>query len=533
MKFGRIPLAEAEGAILAHTLREGGVVLKKGRRLDAADLALLARAQLSGVVAARLEGGDVSEDDAAAAVASAIAGPGVRVAPAKTGRANLYAESAGMVVLDVQATLAINAVDEGLTLATLAPLSPARAGEMIATVKVIPFALPADVVRRAVAAASPATIAVRAFRPLRAAMLLTQLEGQPLGRIEQASRAVGARVKALGGEVVREVRCAHEALAIDDALRGVLELDVDVVLALGASAIVDRLDVIPSAFVAVGGAIDYVGMPVDPGNLICVGHLGACTLIGVPSCARSPKRSGFDMVLERVAAGLPCGRAEIITMSVGGLLPDIAARPRPRDGASDDGGRVAGLLLAAGSSRRMGARNKLLEQVDGAPMVVRSALTLAATLDGPIVVVTGHEAERVTAALADQGLSLKWAHNAEHERGLAGSLVMGLGALPEGCEAVLVALGDMPRVKPSTIEALCAAFLDGALICAPTYNGKRGNPVLWARRFFAEMRALTGDVGAKELLARHADEVTLVPVDDPGVLFDVDTEEALRALSGP
>ena len=531
MKFGPLRLAEAEGAVLAHTLRVGGAALKKGHRLSAEDLARLAAAGHEQVMAARMEPGDVGEDEAAAALARALAGPGVRVAAAKTGRANLFAEVHGIWTVDGFRVDTINAVDESLTIATLAPGVPVRPGEMVATVKVIPFAVARATLERALTAAGRDASAVRVFRAMRAGLLLSCLEGQPAARIEQGSRAVNERVRALGGEVVKELRCTHAVTAVATALRELLALGPDLVLVLGASAIVDREDVIPAAIEESGGTVTHFGMPVDPGNLILIAEHEGRPVIGVPSCARSPKRSGFDMVLERVAAGLPCGRAEVTRMGVGGLLPEIASRPGPREGAERTarGARIAGLLLAAGSSRRMGARHKLLVPIEGEAMVARAARMLCGAGLAEVVVVTGHRAEDVRAALT--GLDVRFVHNPDHELGLASSLATGVRALGPEVDGVVVALGDMPWVRSESIAALVAAFEpeSGAAICTPMFEGKRGNPVLWARRFFPEMTSLSGDAGARELIAHHDELVVRVGVDDPGILWDVDTEEALRA----
>src|SRR5207247_3550875 len=159
----------------------------------------------------------------------------------------------------------------------------------------------------------------------------------------------------------------------------------DIVFVHGASAIVDRRDVIPEAVVAAGGRVDHFGMPVDPGNLLLLGHVGDTPVLGLPGCARSPQVNGFDWVLERLVSGLPVGPREIMRMGSGGLLAEIPSRPLPRAAASPapnakpperappPGPRIAALLLAAGQSRRMGGPNKLLADIDGRPMVARVA----------------------------------------------------------------------------------------------------------------------------------------------------------------
>lgn len=192
---------------------------------------------------------------------------------------------------------------------------------------------------------------------------------------------------------------------------------------------------------------------------------------------------------------------------------------------------IAAIVLAAGRASRMG-RNKLLIDVDGRPLVARVA---DAALDAglsPVVVVTGYEADRVGAALGERPVVL--AHNPNFAVGMAESLKTGLAALPEETEGVLVCLGDMPDITAAHLSRIVAAFeaADAESICVPTRDGRRGNPVLLGRAYFPELRALSGDVGARGLIAKHADRVREVTMDDDAVLTDLDTDETLAAYRG-
>jgi molybdenum cofactor cytidylyltransferase len=225
--------------------------------------------------------------------------------------------------------------------------------------------------------------------------------------------------------------------------------------------------------------------------------------------------------------------AEIVGMGVGGLLSEIPSRPLPRAGpeAPPPEPAVAAIVLAAGRSSRMGAENKLLAEVDGISMVARAVDAALGARLSPVIVVTGHDADRVRAALP--GRSVIFAHNPHHDEGMSTSLRAGVDQLGEDVDGVVVCLGDMPRVTSSHLEALLAAFdpAEGRSICVPTWEGRRGNPVLFAARFFPEMRRFEGDVGARTLLSKHAAFVCSVPMADRGVTLDVDTPEALAALA--
>lgn len=191
---------------------------------------------------------------------------------------------------------------------------------------------------------------------------------------------------------------------------------------------------------------------------------------------------------------------------------------------------IAAILLAAGSSRRMGA-NKLLLDADGQPMVRRAAILCQSAGLSPIIAVLGHEVEQVAQALA--GLQIVCVLNNNHATGMAGSLTAGLAALPVETEAVLVYLSDMPLVTSGDIENLCAAFApeQGRVICIPVHEGRRGNPVLLGRQVFAGLAGLSGDQGAKPFIQQHDDLVVEVPC-GTGVLMDIDTPEAYQNFRG-
>ena len=529
MKFGPVPLQDAEGALLAHSIRVEGAVFRKGRLLSAADLAALAEAGVEQVTAARFEPGDMDEDGAAAAIAATVAGDGLEVAAPFTGRVNLFASERGVLTVEAGQVDRLNLLDESITLATLPPWSLVERRQMVATVKVIPFAAPEDAVRRI----EGPLLALHPLRPRRVALIQTELPSVKASVLDKTVGITRARVEALNGALIGERRAAHEESALAEAIGESLGGRPDILLIAGASAIVDRRDVLPAAIEAAGGAVEHFGMPVDPGNLILLGRIGTVPVIGLPGCARSPKANGFDWVLQRLAAGLEVGRREIMSMGVGGLLVDIPDRPQPRQRRRAEPARlprIAALVLAAGQSRRMGPANKLLAEVDGAAMLGRALEAARASQAASLLVVTGHDRERIEAAV-----DAPTVHNPDYAEGLSTSLRAGIAALPEDIDGAVVLLGDMPFVSAAHIDRLIAAFnpLEGRSICVPTFNGKRGNPVLWGRELFAEMGGVSGDVGAKHLIGANGDLLVEVPMPDEGVLHDVDTPASLaKARSG-
>lgn len=532
MKFGAVPIGEAAGAILAHSLMLEGRRLRKGTLLDAADVAALRAAGVDSVTVARLEPGDVGEDDAALLLAEALIGSGMRAGAATTGRVNLHAERPGLFDADAARIDTVNRVDPALTVATLPPHARVDAGEMLATIKIIPFAVPRSALDRACKAAGTGALVLHRFKALRAALIQTTLPGLKAGVIERTVEVTRARLDRLGSQLMLERRVDHDTGALAAMLAEIMAAGgVSLVLICGASAVADTEDVIPAAIRRAGGRVVHLGMPVDPGNLLLLGAFGDIPVIGLPGCARSLKRNGFDWVLERLAAGQPVGSAEIAGMGVGGLLSEIPSRPEPRDRARKAVRRpITGIVLAAGLGRRMGA-NKMLAELDGRPMICHAIEALRGGGIDDVLVVLGRDGELVRAACAGHGV--RFVVNHDFEDGIARSVAAGIAAVSADADGALIALGDMPRVAPGTIRALIGDFAPeaGRAICVPVHHGRRGNPVLWSRRFFAEMRALTGDVGARRLMAAHDPDVFETVVEDPGVLIDVDTPDALAALA--
>jgi molybdenum cofactor cytidylyltransferase len=537
MKFGRIALGEAEGAILAHSMTTAKGVIKKGRKLGSDEIARLMAAGVTHVTAARLEPGDVGEDEAARRVAEAITGEGAHAAAPFTGRGNLFATRAGLAVIDRVTIEQLNALDEGLTIATVPPFERVEADQMLATVKVITFAVPEAVVAEAVRIARAAAPVVRIaeFRHCTAGLVLTRMPATKSSVLEKRRGAMAARLEALGSRLGEVEIVPHEEQAVADAIRRVAATGADPIIVFAASAIVDRGDIIPAALVEAGGEIVRLGMPVDPGNLMLLGRLGPIDVIGAPSCSASPKLNGFDWILERRLAGVGVGMRDVAAMAVGGLLKEIATRPQPRELERDEMGedvrrapRIAAVVLAAGRSTRFGGgKNKLMEELGGIPLVRRTVESVLRSRARPVIVVSGHDRERVEAALA--GLDVSVVHNPAYANGLASSLAAGLKALPRDIDGVVVALGDMPAVEGGLVDKLISGFApkEGRSIMVPVHQGKRGNPVLFAARFIPEMRDVQGDTGAKQVIGRYADEVSEVDAATDAIFADVDTPDAL------
>jgi len=329
MRFGPVSLDQAEGAILAHSVALPDGRLRKGCTLGPDDISRLRATGRTEVIVARLDPHDLHEDAAAIAIAHALVpdpqAAGIELRPVGTGRVNLHARTAGLLDIRVDRVDALNAVDPMITFATVPRWQRLAAGEMAATVKIIPYGVAAASVDAACAAGAMA-LRLRPPQRLRIALVETHIDARarPLG-----VEAIASRLAALGASLAFHLHSPHRVADLADTLAKIV--DTDLLLILTASATSDPQDVAPAAVRSAGGKVDRFGMPVDPGNLLFLGSLGSTPVIGLPGCVRSPALNGADWVMERLICGVPVSAADIAGMGVGGLLKEIPTRGRLRE----------------------------------------------------------------------------------------------------------------------------------------------------------------------------------------------------------
>ena len=545
MKFGTVRTDDALGAVLAHSLTAGTLRLKKGRVLGTEDLQALHSADITEVIAAQLEPGDVGEDEAARRLAEALRAGEIRAGQASTGRVNLFAECNGLFVADAEKVDRFNRIDPAMTLATIADHQQVASGDMVATIKIIPLAVDGGSLDRALETiALPDTMAVRPFRSARVGLLATELPSLKTSVMDKTARLLQERLSASGSTLVKEIRVPHEDEAVGEALAE-LSQATDLVVAFGASAIVDEKDVIPAGIRRAGGVVEHVGMPVDPGNLLVLAHIGEVPVIGAPGCARSPKENGFDWILARILSGERPGSDVIMSMGVGGLLKEIPSRPQPRlkgKAVMQEELPLEIIVLAAGQASRMGAApgdtgqgaqppHKLLAEFDSVPLIRRSCETAINSKAGTVHVVTGFRGNDMEAALS--GLDISLIANPDYEEGMASSLRRGVSAVSPRATGVLVMLADMPGVETRHLNALIDAFREagGNVVVRAASGPVRGNPVLLPRETFDAVMRLEGDVGARQIIASAGLEIIDVDIGD-AALVDVDTRQAVLDAGG-
>ncbi|MBZ7921788.1 molybdopterin-binding/glycosyltransferase family 2 protein [Ensifer adhaerens] len=534
MRFGPVRTSEADGAILAHSVKLNEARLPKGHRLSPTDVTALIACGTLEVVVARLEPGDLMEDEAATRIAEAIAPDHLRFSQAATGRVNVYSRVAGLFVATRRTVDQLNRIDPAITLACLADHVPVQAGDMVATIKIIPLAVSAPFVEEAQNLLRDHTaFEVKPFSARRAALIATQLPTLKPQVMDKTKAILTARLRQSGSELLTERRVAHTEGAVAAAINE-LQADHDLLVVFGASAVADPDDVIPAAVRHAGGVVDHVGMPVDPGNLLVLGRVGATPVIGAPGCARSPRENGFDWILDRILAGEWPSFDDITGLGVGGLLGEIPTRPQPREKATAlPSGQVEIVVLAAGRASRMGTDggHKLLATFDGVPLVRRSVEAAITAAPGRVVVVTGHREADIRAAL--ENLPAKLVSNPDYLSGMASSLTTGLSAVSDQASGILVMLADMPGVTGSDLRKLLDRFTaeNGRAVIRATAEGQRGNPVILPQQTFSAVRQLVGDVGARHIIEKCGLPVIDVELGSAARL-DLDTPEQIVAAGG-
>ena len=324
MQFGRIPVRSAAGAILAHSVRYNGKTLKKGTVLSTEHIRLLARAGCESVVAARLEAQDLDENETAQRIAACVSGENIYSNRSSAGRSNIFSETSGLLVYDCAELDRINLVNEAITIAALPPYTVVEAGQAVATIKIIPYGVEEQIVKRIeqMHPHLPPLFRVTVFRRFDIGFIQTFYPGMKQSILDKTRNILDDRLQRLGqSKVIMEERCEHHEDAIKDAFNKFLGADCRMILIAGASATADRRDVIPLAIEAAGGGITHLGMPVEPGNLLVLGEFsGGRPVVVMPGCARSPAVNGFDWVLERLLADIPVTREDIMLMGAGGYI---------------------------------------------------------------------------------------------------------------------------------------------------------------------------------------------------------------------
>ncbi|MEP3197849.1 MAG: molybdopterin-binding/glycosyltransferase family 2 protein [Lentilitoribacter sp.] len=523
MKFGEYPIDECVGHVLAHSLKLGDFRLSKGTIVTHEHVEILCKLGQLLLTVAIVEDGDFSEDEAAKRIGTKFNSSNILATTPVAGRVNLIADCDGVLLIKKEDIDAFNDVDETITIASLAPYARVQKGMLLATIKIIPYGVTEQNLALALQRVSNNTIAISEFEPALCDIILTETEGFKQSLLKKGEDVLTERLRPLKLTVQSTQTVSHDAKSIAQAMA---KCQTNKIFVLGASATSDRNDVIPSAIVQSGGKITRFGMPVDPGNLLLLAEHGARNIIGMPGCVRAPALNGADWVLERLAANVKISSQDIARMGVGGLLKEISQRPLPRATPKVRSQGVAAIVLAAGSSRRMGNDDKLFRQIKGQSLLRRSVTQISsADISTTFVVV-----RKITQAHHNElnGLNVQLVEAPEASLGMSASMRAGILAAGPNVKAYLICLADMPDITNDHINAIIKAHdpvIDRNIVRPMTASGEYGHPVLFDGKYYEDMTSIEGDTGAKSVVQSAKDQVYDIEMDG-AITIDLDTPRA-------
>ena len=531
MKIKSLAPQDSIGAVLAQTYNLPGKIISKGTFVTNEFVGYFKTGNVKTILCAVPEEGDIHEDEAAEAISSAIDKNHIYADKASTGRVNFKSQSLCLVRYDRDFIKELNLVDESIAFSIVEHNQLLAEGDLIATLKIIPFFMQKKYVDRVIKIlAKDELFKIHSLKKKEVTLIQTCFEWQKKSIFTATSNVTKARLEALGCSLKKEKLINHDYDTLRAIIRSSVKNEPEILLVSGASAITDRSDCIPKAILSEGGEIIQYGLAVDPGNLLLIGKVGNTTVIGMPGCARSPKLNGFDWVLQLLMADIPINREELADMGAGGLLMEIASRPLPRALAKSVSKRetkVMGVILAAGNSTRMGKDNKLLRNIGDAPLIRNTAIEMLKSDLDSCSIVLGYQSDKVADVIKDLNVNLIL--NPSWKEGQASSLRAAINTLDSTYSDLLIMLGDLPGIKSSHINSIIEEHLltdnRKSKITIPSFKGQKGNPVIWGRSFFHDLSNLEGDVGGRTLFSEHPAAINILEMNDPWVVKDADTPE--------
>jgi len=525
MYFGNINVKDSLNCILAHTIVVNKKKFSKGSIITEIDKNYFILNKIKTIVCAKLDKNDFHEDEAANIIAENFKNNSIATEKAYTGRANILANKSGLLVLDEEKIHNFNKISDEITIATLNNNSTVKKGEMIATIKIISFAVKANFIQIIKNSIYKKAISINPYINKKCALILTHYKKKNVKLNAISERRINERLKKLNCSLDVIFNCEHDSKEISKNINIILKKKIDLIMILGSSAIVDIKDKIPEAINFSKGKIIRFGMPVDPGNLLLLGKIKKTHVIGLPGCARSPSLNGFDWVLEKVISGTNITKLNISNMGVGGLLKTLNIRAKTDMKSKNY--NITNIILAAGQSKRMQEINKLLIKIDNQTMIEKIIDTSLKSAANNTIIVLGYENDILQKLLNKKNITT--IVNKDYFKGQSSSLQLGISALKEDCDAAIVILGDMPDISSRLIDQLIENYSpnDNKSIVIPTYKNKKGNPVLIDREFFPDILSIKGDNGAKDIIKANKKYIREIPQKNSAIVQDIDTKEDL------
>ncbi|MBO4644586.1 MAG: NTP transferase domain-containing protein [Alphaproteobacteria bacterium] len=531
MKFGEFPVYDALGIELVHDVKCREKTLKKGLVLTSSDISLLKYSGVKTVTGVQFSSQDIQPETAADILLKTLVGDYLRyTVPDKNGYSEIFADTDGTLVFDQNRLNRFNAHNETISLMTIPPYTSIYKGQFVANLRLFGPAVTAETLNEAVTKISGTGSLLKAapYAFCKIGFIRTLMNNSSIPPLDEDK--LMARFAAFGFNVVYSDLCEHSAAAVEKAVRDSIDAQAEIVLIESQVPPLHRDDIVPTGFKEAAGDIDRLGWPVDTGLSLVIGHKKDVRLLGY--CADDINHPDLDRLLRLLATKSLPAIEDLPLLALNGIsLGRMAKRITPEQmknsvqvEALSGSKKIAIVILAAGSSRRMIGTNKLLESVNGLPIIdhtVRSALSSQADY---VAVVTGHEAKFIERRL--EQYDVKIVRNPDYVSGVLGSIRLGLAVLPADIAGAVVLPADMPAFTEEYIDKLIDAFDFTAKrrpVVLPTFNSVRHNPVLWPRDLFNVVKIVPEDSQWVPTLIEHSDYIKEIPLKDDLPLTDINT----------
>lgn len=531
MKYGEYPVYDALGVELTHPVKCRDATLKKGHVLTSQDIGRLKYAGIKTVVGARFSSNDVPPETTADILLKTMVGDYLRYTlPDESGYCEIFADIDGVFVFDPDRLKRLNTHCEDFAVMTVRPYLPVYKGQFVANLRLFSPAVDADVLNQAVTKISGtgALFKIAPYAFCKIGYIRTVATGTTPEQIDDD--ALEKRFAAYGFSIVHSAMCAHDSESVEKAVRDALDARAEIVLVESPFPPLNRDDTVPKAFKEAAADIDRLGWCVDAGVPLVLGHKGGARLLGF--CADDAEQPALD-VLTRFLATKSLPPIDMLPMfamngiSLLRMTKKITAEQLENSvsvGAVSDSEKIAVVILAAGASRRMIGSNKLLEPLDGLPMIERVVRSVLSSKADYVVVVTGHDAMFIERRL--EKYDVKIVRNPDYVSGVLGSIRLGLAVLPPDIAGAVILPADMPAFTEEYINRLIDAFdakAERPPVVVPTFNGVRHNPVLWPRNLFKVAKPVPEDAHWTPALIEHTDYIREIPLKDDLPLTDINT----------
>lgn len=536
MQFAEFPVYDAEGAELSVPVRTKDKTFEKGHVLTSSDIGILRYAGVKSIIGVKYAPVDIHPETASEILLKSLLGDHMRCTlPDKSGYSDIFADADGTLMYEPERLLRFNSHSENISLMMMSPYLPVFKGQLIGNLRIFGPALNATELNEAVAKVTGTgpLIKTAPYAFCRIGYIQTVLPHHVPERLDE--KALDERFAVYGFHIAYHDICEHSPDRIEHAVRNAIDAKAEIVLVQSPVAPQSRDDIVPKAFKEASGDIDRLGWPLDEGLSIVIAHRDMVKLIGF--CETDVGRPGYERLMRLLATRSLPAPDQFPSLAQAGLSLDrMTMRITPEQmknsaavGAISDSSKIAIVILAAGQSARMIGANKLMESINGIPIieiVVRNALRSKADF---VTVVTGHEAIRIERRLANY--DVKIIRNPDYVSGILGSVRMGLAVLPPDIAGAVVLPGDMPAFSDVYINKLIENFDPKAgrkAVCLPSYNGVRHNPVLWPRELFKAVKIVPEDAHWTPALLEHSDYIKELVLDDDYPLSDINTKGDLE-----